>query len=289
MKRKVSRTILGVAIVVAVQGSVLAGNPISCPGGVCNGTTGDDQMTGTGETDYMYAMGGNDTLLGLGSYDDLRGGPGDDRLDGGRGNDQYNTYEYPWGTDVITGDAGGSEDWLIFHIGPNAVTIDLVPRPGVPEVSSGASTINIRPKVVIEWVQAGPLPDIVKGNDAENYLSGLDGGDRLLGRGGADTLRGDAVVFGDIGNDVLKGDRGGDDLDGGPGYDDLYGGKGDDRLKDIPTGGAEDPDYDNVYGGPGNDRINVKDGDPDDLVCPGPGDDTVRRDAGDEVNNPAFC
>ena len=60
---------------ILASGVALAANVISCPGGLCEGTTGDDEMTGTSATDYMYAKEGNDTLRGLGAFDDLRGGP----------------------------------------------------------------------------------------------------------------------------------------------------------------------------------------------------------------------
>ena len=275
-------------------GVALAANPIACPGGLCEGTTGNDEMTGTSETDYMYAKEGNDTLRGLGKFDDLRGGPGNDDLDGGAGNDQYNIYDNNWGADRISGDASGAEDWLIFQLSAAAgpLTIDLVPSPDRPEVSSGANTINFARNVVIEWVQAGPAGDTVKGNGANNYLSGAGGGDNLVGRGGNDQLNGDIVEFGNNGNDILKGGQGKDTLNGGPGFDDLYGGDGDDDISDThgPLTGHPS-DYDEVSGGPGIDTINVQDGDQFDVVCTGPGRDHVTTDATElgPVDDPNFC
>jgi Ca2+-binding RTX toxin-like protein len=81
-------TTIGVGVLLA-SGVALAANPITCLGGLCEGTTGDDEMTGTSGTDYLYAKEGNDTLRGLGAFDDLRGGPGNDDLDGGGGNDRF--------------------------------------------------------------------------------------------------------------------------------------------------------------------------------------------------------
>jgi len=277
------------AAVVVASGVALAANVISCPGGLCEGTTGDDEMTGTGETDYLYAKEGNDTLRGLGAFDDLRGGPGNDDLNGGGGNDQYNFYENNWGADRISGDRSGPEDWLIFQISSGALTIDLVPSRDRDEVSSGANRVNFAPKVIIEWVQAGPDNDTVKGNSADNYLSGAGGHDTLVGRGGDDKLLGDIVVFGNNGNDTLNGGAGGDELDGGPGHDDLYGGDGDDDIEDTyGLRPGEDDDYDEVYGGPGDDTIDVLDGDTNDVVCSGGGKDTVSSDAGDAVDDPLF-
>ena len=282
-------TTIGVGVLLA-GGVALAAAVIPCSGGVCEGTTGDDEMTGTSSTDYMYAKEGNDTLRGLGAFDDLRGGPGNDDLDGGRGNDQYNVYDNNWGTDRISGDRSGAEDWLIFQISSGALTIDLVPSPGRAEVSSGANTINFASKVVIEWVQAGPNNDIVKGNDASNYFLGGNLNDTLVGRKGNDHLVGDIVVFGNEGDDTLKGGQGNDKLDGGPRGDDLYGGADNDNLIDgegvgLPT---QPDDFDEVFGGSGDDTINVKDGDQFDVVCTGPGKDTVAKDDGDVVDDPNF-
>lgn len=268
------------------SGVAFAANVIPCTGGLCEGTTGDDEMAGTSETDHMYAKEGRDTLRGLGKFDDLRGGPGNDNLDGGGGNDQYNFYEDNWGVDRISGDSSGAKDWLIFHRSQTAgaLTIDLVPSPDRAEVSSGANTINFASKVVIEWVQGGLDSDTIKGNSANNYLQGRDLHDRLIGRGGNDTLYGDTAVFSDEGNDVLNGGPGRDTLNGGPGHDDLYGGDGDDDIEDT-----EDPDFDEVYGGSGDDTIDVKDGDGFiDVVCTGPGVDSVSADAEDAVDDPNF-
>src|SRR5215218_5918227 len=173
----IRRTMLLLATVafglILASGAALAANVIACTGGLCNGTSGDDEMTGTSGIDDMYAKEGNDTL---------RGGPGNDDLDGGGGNDQYNIYDDDWGADRISGDASGAEDWLIFQISSGALTIDLVPSPNRPEVSSGTNKINFAPKVVIEWVQAGPESDTIKGNGARNDLAGAGGHDTLVGR-----------------------------------------------------------------------------------------------------------
>lgn len=254
---------MAVALVLA-SGVALAANVIPCPGGLCEGTTGDDEMTGTSNTDSIYAKEGNDTLRGLEKFDDLRGGPGNDNLDGGGGNDQYNFYEDNWGIDRISGDSSGPEDWLIFHRSQLAgdLTIDLIPSPDRPEVSSGTNRINIAPKVVIEWVQGGLGDDTIKGNGADNYLQGRDLNDRLSGRGGDDHLVGDTAVFSDEGNDVLIGGPGEDILDGGPGSDAFY---------------AQDGEADEINCGPGGDTVVNSDPSLDtrsfdciDFVNPGP-------------------
>ena len=290
IKRRTVLLFITMAVaLVAASGVALAANVIPCPGGLCEGTTGDDAMTGTSGTDYLYAKEGNDTLRGLGAFDDLRGGPGNDNLDGGGGNDQYNFYDIDWGVDRISGDSSGSQDWLIFQI-PVAVTIDLVPSPDRPEVTSGANRINFASKVVIEWVQGGSASDNIKGNSARNYLSGAGGHDTLVGRGGNDRLVGDIVEFGNNGNDILNGGPGRDILTGGPGQDDLYGGDGDDNISDTHGSLSGHPeDFDEVYGGPGVDIINVQDGDQFDMVCTGGGNDPEPTiDPGDVVDDPNF-
>ncbi len=276
-------------LLLAVGGAAWAA-VIACPGGLCEGTTGDDEMTGTSDTDYIYAKAGNDTLRGLQAFDDLRGGPGNDDLDAGRGNDQYNVYDANWGADRISGDEGGAEDWLIFQIPSGALTIDLVPSPDRPEASSGANKINFASDVVIEWVQAGPAGDTVKGSGVANYLSGAGGGDRLVGRGGNDRLVGDIVVFGNSGVDRLDGGPGKDILDGGPNQDKLVGAAGDDDLSDTAGPATGKPaDLDNVFGGRDVDTIDVDDGDNLDVVCTGGGADDVTSDPGDSVDDPTLC
>ena len=121
---------------------------------MCNGTPGDDEMTGTSSTDYIYADGGNDTLRGLGAFDDLRGGPGNDTLDGGGGNDQYNVYDINWGSDRISADSSAAKDWLIFQI-PDAVIVDLKPSSARAEVTS-CPTRSTSPRM---WLSSGSRPE----------------------------------------------------------------------------------------------------------------------------------
>ena len=89
MRRRTILLVAAMAVGLLVDSGVaLAANPISCEDDTvapCDGTTGDDEMTGTSATDHMYANAGNDTLRGLGGFDDLRGEAGNDNLDGGGG------------------------------------------------------------------------------------------------------------------------------------------------------------------------------------------------------------
>ena len=75
--------------------------------GVEYGSSGDDQLNGSGQHDQIDGLGGNDTLSGGGGGDKLGGGDGRDVLTGGKGTDRL------WGQagdDVLKG--GGGRDRL---------------------------------------------------------------------------------------------------------------------------------------------------------------------------------
>jgi|GEM_PF-1857389 len=78
----------------------------------------------------------------------------------------------------------------------------------------------------------------IKGNGADNVLTGTASNDKIKGLGGDDVLDGLA------GNDRLDGGKGNDELTGGLGNDRLRGGKGDDLL----FGGAGNDDIDGGKG-----------------------------------------
>ena len=104
-------------------------------------------------------------------------------------------------------------------------------------------------RALIENALGGFGNDRIRGNNADNMLSGNDGNDRL---------------FGGKGQDLLYGQGGRDRLKGNGGWDELYGGTGDDRLK----------------GGKGADVLNGDDG--DDLLFGGRGRDTINGGAGND-------
>jgi Ca2+-binding RTX toxin-like protein len=63
----------GLAATMGVAAPALAA-VIGCTAGVtCSGTSGPDELQGSGKQDAMYGRGGNDTLLGRGGNDLLRG------------------------------------------------------------------------------------------------------------------------------------------------------------------------------------------------------------------------
>lgn len=197
----------GTAIaLVAGTGIALAGNEIACPVGpsVCQGTTGDDILTGTSERDDIYADEGNDTLLGRGTGDELRGEEGDDDLDGGKGNDVYYYEGTAWGADHVTGDSAGHEDWLVlFYPAASSLQVDLRPKRGRKEVVLGANSVNFAKDVGIEWVQAGDGADTIKGTAGDNVLQAGDSGDEIFAKDGEK----DKIDCGD-GTDTVKYDHG---------------------------------------------------------------------------------
>ena len=114
-------------------------------------------------------------------------------------------------------------------------------------------------------------PDVVKGTDENDKLTGgsgasdvygKDGNDLIYGGKGKDRLwggygddiaygqEGDDKVYGEQGDDFLYGDAGNDYLLGGDGQDELYGGSGDDVLDGKEEG-------DKMYGGEGSDTYYV--------------------------------
>ena len=97
------------------------------------------------------------------------------------------------------------------------------------------------------------LADSLRGDAAGNRLVGTEGRDNISGAGGGDH------VFGKGSQDRLFGDSGGDDVHGGDGRDRLQGSLGQDDL----------------YGQAGNDFVNAIDGQVNDSVDCGEGENDV--------------
>ena len=97
------------------------------------------------------------------------------------------------------------------------------------------------------------LADNIEGNGKNNRLVGTNGKDTISGGGGADS------IFGRGGADRLFGDSGNDDVHGGKGADQLQAGLGQDEL----------------FGNSGNDFANAIDGQYNDRVDCGRGEEDV--------------
>ena len=101
--------------------------------------------------------------------------------------------------------------------------------------------------------------------------SGAALADRIVGNGGDNRLvgtNGKDVILGSTGDDSIFGRGAADRLDGDTGRDDVHGGKGDDRLQ---SGLGRDE----LFGGKGDDFANAIDGQLNDRIDCGPGDEDV--------------
>lgn len=214
------RRLVQLSVVVGVL-SVLVAAPvfaiqkyIDCPGGVCNGTSLDDEMRGVGNasdpytTDIIYGFEGSDYLYGQESLtsdnyfvddpdtfyggdngDHVYGGGGDDTVRGGSGAD----YVYGgFGGDEIRGDADGDTLW-------------------------GGDYYKYYDPTSSRYVQ-DQSGDQLYGGGSFDFLHGGNGSDRLEGGEQTDYL------YGEAGNDVLVGTDdgyGGDRLNCGVGTNDV--------------------------------------------------------------------
>ena len=192
--------------------------------------------------------------------------------------------EFHVSSDLGAAEIYGTEAADVWHWGPGGAA------PG----------LNLNPH------QAGDTDvDVITVGDEDDYdglwVDGAGGNDTIVGASGR-ILRGVVMADGGAGNDLLRAPRlnhddivpayaelsggAGDDvvtgavtddiLDGGPGDDRVDGGRGDDEIK----GGAG---RDRLVGGPGPDTITSRDSSSDVVSC-GPGNDSVKRDARDEVS-----
>ncbi|HKG37498.1 MAG TPA: calcium-binding protein [Conexibacter sp.] len=161
-----------------------------------------------------------------------------------------------------------------------------------------------------DTIWAGGGEDEVTGGQGNDDLGGEDGADHLYGQDGDDSTHGgegDDVINGGAGEDGLTGDRGADAIRGSTGDDQLEGGWEEDGEGDTIWGeagrdrlngnagndtlyGGEDNDelfgeggLDWLYGEGGADTLTANDGQPDNAVDCGSGEDIAFRDAVDLV------
>jgi hypothetical protein len=233
-----------------------------------------DTLRGGGRADYLRGHEGPDRLYGKGGDDLLTGDTGGDKLFGGAGND------------TITGAAGGD------HLNGDG---------GADVILGGFGS---------DHIDGGDGDDALDGANDSDFLRGGAGNDVMHGGSGPDLLDGGA------GDDTLYADTGGDVLSGGDGDDTLFVdvtsaakiscGAGDDTLylvqaADLPedfepprskriadcertfvTDAVLDPNQGVTYLAP--DAGGTKAGTTkDDLLLGGPGADTIRAGAGNDV------
>ncbi len=123
-------------------------------------------------------------------------------------------------------------------------------------------------------------PNLLVGDDLNNFALASQGNDSVFGGSGNDTLFGgqnNDLLIGGRNDDLLSGDRGSDTIYGGRGNDTLLGGNGDDFL-------SGDFGIDVLTGGDGSDRFAIQPSrDPDTVL-----DFTVGEDFLELVNGLQF-
>ncbi len=148
------------------------------------GTSGDDELIGTGRSNRIDGFDGNDRLQGLGSDDLLFGGNGADQLFGGGGNDWLRGDA---GDDLLQGGEGhdslyGGDGWDTLNGGAGDDL--LLGGEGADRLIGGEGN---------DTLAGGAGYDDVSGNLGDDlliYFAGLNGGarDRYYGGDGFDTL-----------------------------------------------------------------------------------------------------
>jgi Ca2+-binding RTX toxin-like protein len=235
------------------------------------GTTGNDELTGTPQDDLLFGDGGLDTLIGNAGSDELHGGEGRDFLFADR-------VGYDQGTDVdrLYGDEG--DDVLYVGYGDRAdggpgdfdaayISYAGSPLPisedtsailkGAPLMGSAVAVVNVER---IGGIELSAFSDrLVVGGDlrgAEIFAGAGD--DYIIGQGAGEDQPDwfGFLALGQDGNDVLLGSFNGDDLIGGAGADFLHGGAGNDELSsDLGHLADSRADIDRLYGGSGDDTL----------------------------------
>jgi Ca2+-binding RTX toxin-like protein len=216
------------------------------------GADGADALTGGTEVDVLHGGPGEDVLAGGEGRDVLLGDGEEDVLDGGPGRDRL--------------DGGGDDDLADYRALPAAGGEGVVARLAGGLVGGAAAGDRL---VSVEGLLGSPLPDVVTGSDALNYIDGGGGDDRLDGAGETDALVGSA------GRDRLVGGGARDVIFGGPGADEVQGGLG----KDIVVGGAGN---DRIETEKGVDVVDVSGAGADVVDC-GPGRDGFDADRHDRL------
>lgn len=243
---------MGTALLLS-SGVALALNTITCESNeACRGTEKADLMKGADGFNYMLGRAEDDTLKGFGRGDGLLGQQGDDTLLGGLGHDSLLGGR---GDDRLRGE--DASDFYIFERtewGKDTIIEDSPSRNGLilPFIVDSTSTITTNLDS-----DAGPVPEVSNSASASTINWGEDVISFVDGSTGNDTVTGNEVanwIFDDV---------------------NLY----------TETG----PDTDIITGAEGKDFIVVKDGDGDDSVSCGAGNDTVYFDAGDELIVEADC
>ncbi|KAF4513784.1 UNVERIFIED_CONTAM: hypothetical protein B566_EDAN011705 [Ephemera danica] len=250
---------------------------------VPEGSSGDDNIYGSGRNDTINGLAGND-LLDSGAGDDvldggsgadeIYGGAGDDVLDGGSGADEIYGGD---GNDTYVINADSGYDQITDTEGSNRIVLGQglsAENVIISDSSSwGAGQTRIDFGSGAVYVDAGSRIDRIESADGVVITADALNTYRLTsisGTSSADVLIGTHrpnKIYGDKGNDLIHGGAGRDSLDGGAGNDSLFGDGGDDTIEDW------DGNYNFIDGGTGNDTLTGHG-----YLVGGAGNDSLRGD-----------
>ena len=261
---------------------------------ILHGGSGNDTLNGGGGSNtaaYSFAAGGvtvnlalsqasndgdggQDTfssihhVLGSGFSDSITGSGGNNILEGGAGDD------------VIDGGAGS--DFAAYRNAAAAVNVDLSLGQALDDGFGNIDTL-----ISIENVMGSQHNDTLRGDSADNHLSGMEGNDILDGNAGSDTANYTGAASA-VNVDLSSSQA----IDDGFGYVDTFvsienisGSQfsdiliGDSSINVINGNGGDDT----INAGAGNDVIDGGDG--DDIIDGGDGDDVISGGRGLNVLN----
>ncbi|WP_198672076.1 calcium-binding protein [Pseudogemmobacter bohemicus] len=170
-----------------------------------NATYGNDIIVGSQHSDIIYgdgpddtAEGGNDTISSGGGADTIYAGGGDDLI------------AHSYGPIEAYGGAGfDTLDLTTFAVSNGPIVVDL------EDNSLNRSNVAGARFFQIEAIIGTFTGDDLRGDAADNLLSGAGGNDTLTGRAGNDTLDGGTGadrMYGGIGDDLYYVDHAGDQV-----------------------------------------------------------------------------
>lgn len=224
-----------------------AGNDTVVGGAGLDTLLGGDSGSVDGGAGDDLVVGGRSTATGVRTI--VTGGSGKDSLVSGLGNDEFSGGK---GSDILAYASAAAAGLQRLE----GVTVRL---PGADSPGSGGRT-------------GGPERDVLAKDDIETHVGG-NGDDVLIGNASSNQLVGVAPADTE---GVTPGPPGNDTFMGGGGQDVMLGSTGNDTL----TGG---PGSDLHIADAGNDRIVSRDDASEGISC-GPGTDSVRADATDQVD-----
>ncbi|MBD2727165.1 hypothetical protein H6G96_12695 [Nostoc sp. FACHB-892] len=209
-----------------------------------NGTSGNDNLTGTPETDSIFGDLGDDILNGL---------DGDDEF-------VFNNV-----IDVIVFDSGFSRDVYVysndgFDIIKNFSSGEVI---SIDPANHNRKNVNIFTPIVagLSYEFRSGKTESIYGTTDSDTIQGTSANENIYG------LEGNDVLYGNDGYDILYGGPGNDSLDGGANANELYGGLGNDYLN-----GTKDYVGNLLYGEEGDDIFDSSTG--VDTLIGGTGNDT---------------